>query len=130
MSCLSRNKHKLIASYHRVHCPCCGVAAARETCPKAGTQLPEPAGWRALMCGFFTHRPTTDAKRLWDELRYSAAYQPWGDELMTQPHPPRWFKDQWLEGLEPDDGRPSGLLCDAAPSIIERKPMVESVAAG
>ena len=97
MSCSKGKKHKVIRAFHRVFCPHCGKAAAVETCADPRPQFPEPAGWRALMCGYFTHRPAASPKRLWDQLRLSLAYQPWGDEFQTQPDPPRWFMETWIK---------------------------------
>jgi hypothetical protein len=93
--CINRKPHRWQAGHHRLICARCGRQEPAETCATS-TQLPEPAGWRALLCGCFTHREQANAKRLWDELRLSMAYQPWGEEAMTQPYPPGWFLREWM----------------------------------
>ncbi|NLH47983.1 MAG: hypothetical protein GX444_05190 [Myxococcales bacterium] len=72
------------------------LMAGREMSGAALT--PEPAGWRGLIDGRFWWRQTEHPKRLWDQLRLSKAYGPWGEEFVAQPDPPHWFIEEWLAG--------------------------------
>ncbi len=93
MKCINAKEHRWIYEYHRRRCTRCGLTRPHESCGRR-IMLPEPAGESSLLCGHFEHREQCNAKRLWDELRLSLAYQPFGDEALTQPYPPRWFLDQ------------------------------------
>ncbi len=93
--CENGAEHHWILGCHRLICERCGCQVAVETCAQP-TRFPEPAGTRSLLCGHFAHRRHASDKRLWDELRLSMAYQPGGEEAVTEPDPPAWFLREWM----------------------------------
>lgn len=87
--------HDWKKTHHRKVCRRCGKTVPCETCRRP-VKLTEPAGTRSLLCGHFHLRQTRSAKRLWDQFRLSRAFQPFGEEFVSQPYPPRWFITEHL----------------------------------